>query len=65
MFTVTGDGAYMGLAKAHNQGETNNGGVQTGNSITYEILEISDTNLKVTLDYCGGGCFWTYDLVKQ
>ena len=51
----------MGLAKAHNGGEDGN----SGGSITYEILEISDTNLKVTLDYCGGGCFWTYDLVKQ
>lgn len=61
MFTVTGDGAYIGLAKAHNGGEDGN----SGGAITYEILEISDTNLKVTLDYCGGGCFWTYDLVKQ
>ena len=32
---------------------------------TYEILEVSSTNLKLTLDYCNGGCFWTYDLVKQ
>ena len=61
MFTVNGDGAYIGLAKAHNGGEDGN----SGGAITYEILEISDTNLKITLDYCGGGCFWTYDLVKQ
>ena len=61
MFTVTGDGAYIGLAKAHNGGEDGN----SGGAITYEILEISDTNAKITLDYCGGGCFWTYDLVKQ
>ena len=65
--TVTGDGAYMGLAKAHNQGETSNGGVQTGNSITYEIMEITATTMKITLDYSGGNGtnFWTYELVKQ
>ena len=57
----------MGLAKAHNQGETSNGGVQTGNSITYEIMEITATTMKITLDYSGGNGtnFWTYELVKQ
>ena len=65
--TVTGDGAYMGLAKAHNQGETNNGGVQTGNSISYEIIDMTATTMKIALDYSGGAGtnFWTYDLVKQ
>ena len=65
--TVTGDGAYMGLAKAHNQGETNNGGVQTGNSISYEIIDMTATTMKIVLDYSGGNGtnFWTYDLVKQ
>ncbi len=61
MVTVTGEGAYIGLAKAHNGGEDGN----SGGTITYEILEVSSTNLKLTLDYCNGGCFWTYDLVKQ
>ena len=65
--TVTGDGAYMGLAKAHNQGETSGGAAQTGNSIAYEILEMTPTTMKVALDYSGGNGtnFWTYDLVKQ
>ena len=61
MITVTGEGAYIGLAKAHNTGEDGN----SGGSITYEILEFSSTKLKLTLDFCNGGCFWTYDLVKQ
>ena len=65
--TVTGDGAYMGLAKAHNQGETSGGSAQTGNSIAYEIIDMTPTTMKVALDYSGGNGtnFWTYDLVKQ
>ncbi len=65
--TVTGDGAYMGLAKAHNQGETSGGAAQTGNSIAYEILEMTPTTMKVALDYSGGNGtnFWTYNLVKE
>jgi len=65
--TVTGDGAYMGLAKAHNQGESSGGEAQSGNSITYEIMEITATTMKITLDYDngGGGKYWTYELVKK
>ena len=57
----------MGLAKAHNQGETSGGSAQTGNSIAYEIIEMTPTTMKVALDYSGGNGtnFWTYDLVKQ
>ena len=28
-------------------------------------IEFSSTKLRLTLDFCNGGCFWTYDLVKQ
>ena len=61
--TVTGDGAYIGLAKAHNGGEN---GV-SGGAITYEIHDITASTLKLTLDYSGGNGtnFWTFDLVKQ
>ena len=61
--TVSGTGAYMGLAKAHNGGEDGN----SGGAITYEIMEITATTMKITLDYSGGNGtnFWTYELVKQ
>ena len=61
--TVSGTGAYMGLAKAHNGGEDGN----SGGAITYEIMEMTTTTMKITLDYSGGNGtnFWTYELVKQ
>jgi len=61
--TVSGTGAYMGLAKAHNGSEDGN----SGGAITYEIMEMTATTMKITLDYSGGNGtnFWTYELVKQ
>ena len=61
--TVSGNGAYMGLSKAHNSGEDGN----SGGAVTYEIHGMTATTLKLTLDYSGGNGtnFWTYDLVKQ
>ena len=61
--TVTGNGAYMGLSKAHNSGEDGN----SGGAITYEIHELSATAMKLTLDYSGGegARYWTFTLVKQ
>ena len=61
--TVTGDGAFIGLAKAHNTGEDG----KSGGAITYEIFDITPTTMKLTLDYSGGNKtnFWTIELVKQ
>ena len=57
--TVSGEGAYIGLAKAHNTGEDGN----SGGSITYEILEMTSTTMTISLYYEVG--FWTFDLVKE
>jgi hypothetical protein len=61
--TVTGDGAFIGLGKAHNTGEDG----KSGGAITYEIFDITPTTMKLTLDYSGGNKtnFWTIELVKQ
>jgi PKD repeat protein len=60
--TVTGDGAYLVLAKAHNNGE--DGGASTR---SYSITNISTTTMQVTIDVSGGAgsVWWTYDLVKN
>lgn len=60
--TVTGDGAYLVLAKAHNNGED---GVASSRS--YNITSISPTTMQVAIDVSGGSgsVWWTYDLVKN
>lgn len=60
--TVTGDGAYLVLAKAHNNGED---GVASSRS--YNITSISPTTMQVAIDVSGGAgsVWWTYDLVKN
>jgi len=64
--TVTGVGAHIGLQKVHNTGETTSG--PTANSITYDILEMTQNAggkgydiLKVGVDI-GGGTWWTFTL---
>lgn len=61
--TVSGDGAFIGLAKAHNGGEDG----KSGGAITYEIFDMTANTVKLTLDYSGGNKtnFWTIELVKQ
>ena len=60
--TVTGDGAYLVLPKAHNNGED---GVASSRS--YNITSISPTTMQVAIDVSGGAgsVWWTYDLVKN
>jgi len=61
--TITGNGAYLGLAKVNNAGELPNVDVPT--SITYDItLSNNDTEMEVVIE-AGSGVFWTYKLVKD
>ena len=61
--TVSGAGAFIGLAKAHNGGEDGN----SGGAIAYEIFDMTATTVKLTLDYSSGAGtnFWTIELAKQ
>jgi hypothetical protein len=60
--TLTGVGAYLGLAKAYNGGELTTPSAAPA-SITYKITSIT-TNL-MTLDLQIGGGWWRYILAKQ
>lgn len=62
VLTLTGDGAYLVLAKAHNNGED---GIASSRS--YNITNISPTAMTVSIDVSGGAgaVWWTYDLIKN
>lgn len=60
-FTLNGTGAYIGLAKANNQGELPNVGVP--NSITYNFSAIDPNTISVYVE-AGTGVFWQYRLVR-
>ena len=60
--TLTGIGAYLGLAKAYNGGELTNPS-QAPPSITYKITSLT-TNL-LTLDLQINGGWWRFILAKQ
>lgn len=60
--TLTGVGAYLGLAKAYNGGELGTPGAAPA-SITYKITSLT-TNL-MTLDIQIGGGWWRFILAKQ
>lgn len=61
--TINGEGAYIGLPKANNQGELPNVAVPT--SITYDVtLSENNTVMNVVIE-SGGGVFWQYKLVKN
>jgi hypothetical protein len=59
--TLNGVGAYIGLAKANNEGELPN--VAVPNSITYNIEFINETTISVYVE-AGDGVFWQYRLNK-
>lgn len=60
--TLTGVGAYIGLAKAYNGGElTSPAGAPA--SITYTVSSFTSTSL--TLDISIGGGWWRFKLTKQ
>lgn len=61
--TLNGVGAYLGLPKAHNEGELGSPD-DAPESITYDIT-LSDNNNTMTLVIeCGSGVFWTFKLVE-
>ena len=64
--TLTGEGAFMGLAKANNAGELPNVDVPT--SITYTITEYvrDGAGKRLVLDVeCGTGVWWRFKFVSQ
>lgn len=60
--TLTGVGAYLGLAKAYNGGELTNPSAAPA-SITYKITSLTTTLM--TLDLQIGGGWWRFILAKQ
>ncbi|MGB6269367.1 MAG: hypothetical protein WBF67_10200, partial [Olleya sp.] len=59
--TLNGTGAFLGLAKANNQGELPN--VAVPSSITYNVTFIDANTINVTIE-AGAGVFWQYKLIK-
>ncbi|MDC1373456.1 hypothetical protein N8274_04850, partial [Flavobacteriaceae bacterium] len=53
--TIVGDGAFLGLAKAHNTGED---GSPVDDTITYIVTSISSTNMTLDINYGNGGQGW-------
>ena len=60
--TLNGVGAYIGLAKANNQGELPN--VPVPDSITYNVTFTGPNEIDVNIDI-GGGIFWQFKLVRE
>ena len=58
--TIVGQGAYIGLPKVHNGGET---GSPANDTITYIVSSISETEM--TLDIDVGGGWWRFELIKD
>ena len=58
--TVSGSGAYVGLAKAHNGGED---GLPANNTITY-LVDSLDANTMVLDIEAGSGVWWRFSLTK-
>lgn len=59
--TLNGIGAYIGLAKANNQGELPN--VAVPQSITYNVTLVDSNTMSVYIE-SGAGVFWQYKLVR-
>lgn len=64
--TVTGEGAFVGLAKVTNAGELATDNVRNDipipSSVTYTIAEFDDDTMTLQID--ANGVHWTYRLVK-
>ncbi|MFD0991864.1 hypothetical protein [Tenacibaculum geojense] len=62
--TLNGQGAYLGLPKANNQGELPN--VPVPNSITYGVqLSNNNNTMELVIETgTGSGVFWTFKLVR-
>lgn len=60
--TITGQGAYLGIAKPNNEGELT-APANAPNSITYIVTSLTETEM--TLDLNFGGGFWRFRFTKQ
>ncbi len=60
--TINGTGAFIGLAKANNQGELPN--VPVPNSITYNVAFLDSNTINVHIE-AGSGVFWQFKLIKN
>ena len=60
--TLEGQGAFLGLAKANNNGQLD-APYEAPASITYNVYVEEDGSLTVSVDYQSG--WWTYKLVKD
>ena len=61
--TVNGAGAYIGVPKAHNNGELTNP-ADAPASITYDVTFININTISVIIE-AGSGVFWQYKLVRE
>ena len=59
--TIVGEGAYIGLPKAHNGGEDGN---PVNNTITYIVDFVDDNTIIMDIE-AGSGVWWRYKLVKN
>ncbi|MEK9878117.1 MAG: hypothetical protein VW684_15770, partial [Betaproteobacteria bacterium] len=60
--TISGKGSYLGLPKAINGSELADPAAAP-DSITYDVLSLSDVNLTVGIE-TGGGVYWTFRLKR-
>jgi hypothetical protein len=61
ILTIVGQGAYVGLAKAHNGGED---GFPVDDTITYMVEFVDDNTILMDIE-AGSGVWWRYNLVKN
>ena len=59
--TISGLGAYLGLAKAHNGGED---GSPADDTITYIVSLSSETEMTIDIE-AGSGVWWRYQMIKD
>jgi len=62
LVTLEGQGAFLGLAKAHNNGQLA-APYEAPASITYNVYLEEDGSLTVSVDYQEG--WWTYKMVRD
>ena len=61
--TLTGDGAYLGLAKAITGGELSVSGTEVPTSRTYTVHSFDGDNLKLVISTGGG--YWTFEMMRD
>jgi len=64
--TLNGVGAHLGMSRVHNGGESYSYSDAVGiESITYNIVDISEDRKRMTVDIDFGYGYWTYVLTKN